>query len=160
MSRLSLAAFSAVLFLYSAAFAKDFPTFPDPQMTPGSVCESPTEFRYPEHIAYCERNVDTELKRDIIRVYDESFGYRIQQMDRQAFKIDHYIPLCMGGSNDRSNLWPQHRTVFEKTDSLEQKLCQKMSGGELKQSEAIELIKHAKNNLDEIDEIMMAVDRM
>jgi hypothetical protein len=160
MKQLLLAVFSTVLLLSSAVFAKDFPLAPEPEMTPGSVCDSPTEYRYAEKIPYCKRNVDTAEKRDIIKAYDDTFGYRIQTMDRQQFKIDHYIPLCMGGSNDRSNLWPQHRTVFEKTDSLEQELCQKMSQGLLKQAEAIEMIKHAKNNLDEIDEIEAALDKL
>lgn len=160
MFRLLLATVSAVTLLASAGYAKDFPTFPDPNMTPGSVCEKPTEYRYGERIAYCERDVETSLKNEIIRIYDETFGYRIRQMDRQAFKIDHYIPLCMGGSNERSNLWPQHRTVFQKTDILEQRLCEKLNTGSLKQADAIDMIKHAKNNLDEIEEMLDIVEAL
>ena len=160
MFRNSLAAITTFLLLSSSAFAKDFPVSPEPDMTPGSVCEQPTEYRYAEKIAYCKRDVETQLKREIIRVYDETYGYRIQQMDRQQFKIDHYIPLCMGGSNERSNLWPQHRTVYEKTDLLEFRLCEKMSLGNLKQAEAIEMIKHAKNNLNEIEEIQILIDQL
>lgn len=152
--------FTVVSVSFTAFAQQPFPRSPEPSMTPGSTCDNPTEFRYPEKIAYCKRNVETTLKRDIIKDYDVTFGYQISTMDRQLFKIDHYIPLCMGGSNERSNLWPQHRSVFELTDSLEQKLCEKMSQGSLKQAEAIELIKHAKNNLDEIEDILSEVDAL
>ncbi len=122
-------------------------------MTPGSTCQHASRYRYPEKIAYCERNVDSSLKREVIRDYHQKLGYKIQTMDRQAFKIDHYIPLCMGGSNSRDNLWPQHRSVFEITDHLEQLLCEKMAEGVLRQAEAIDLIRKAKNNLDQVDDI-------
>lgn len=153
-------AFTVLSVSLTSLAQEPFPTSPEPSVTPGSVCESPTEYRYPEKIAYCKRNVETNTKREIIKEYDETFGYQIGSMDRQQFKIDHYIPLCMGGSNDRSNLWPQHRTVFEQTDSLEQQLCEKMSQGLLKQAEAIEMIKHAKNNLHEIDGIQAEIEAL
>ena len=70
-------------------------------------------------------------------------------MDRQEFKIDHFIPLCMGGGNDVANLWPQHRTVYEVTDPLEDQLCQLMSLGDMDQAKAIETIRYAKHHLDE-----------
>lgn len=122
-------------------------------MTPGSVCKNPSRYRYPEKIAYCERDVHSSLKREIIAEYDRKLGYRIQSMDRQAFKIDHYIPLCMGGSNRPDNLWPQHRSVYEVTDPLEQVLCEKMALGDIRQAQAIDLIRQAKNDLDKASEI-------
>lgn len=160
-TRLSLSLFISS-FIVSTSFANQaaYPKAPEPTMTPGSVCERPTEYRYPERVAYCKRNVETQLKRDIIREYDSTFGYTIGSMDRQAFKIDHYIPLCMGGSNERSNLWPQHKTVYEKTDLLEQRLCEKMAAGSLTQAEAIDKIKYAKNHLDEIEEIYSQVNAL
>lgn len=145
----------AVLFLVPSIAIADsrYPIGPDEKMTPGSTCQHASRYRYPEKIAYCERNVDSSLKREVIRDYDQKLGYRIQTMDRQAFKIDHYIPLCMGGSNNRENLWPQHQSVFQKTDHLEQLLCEKMAAGVLRQAQAIDLIKKAKNNLEQVDDI-------
>lgn len=135
-----------------------FPTGPNLEMTPGDVCHHADEYRYPEKIAYCVRNVDSQLKKEIIREYDQDFGYSIQQMDRMKFKIDHFIPLCMGGSNDKSNLWPQHESVYKITDPLEPAMCNKMAEGKLLQAEAIDLIKYAKQHLDEVPRILREIE--
>lgn len=146
------------LVVSSLAFANgDYPTSPDPRLTPGSVCTKPSSHRYPEQINYCERNVESSLKREIMKRYDRELGYNITRMDRMQFKIDHYIPLCMGGSNDETNLWPQHRTVYERTDELEFTLCEKMKEGRLKQSAAIQYIKRAKIHLEEAEAILHEV---
>ena len=137
----------------SEARNDSYPMGPRAEMTSGSLCDHPDRYRYPENIAYCERDVDTELKREIIRDYDARFGYRIGSMDRQQFKIDHYIPLCMGGSNNKNNLWPQHKSVFEQTDLLEQRLCEEMAQGHLKQREAVDMIRAVKNDLSKVDEV-------
>lgn len=137
-----------------------FPIGPDHRMTPGSVCTRPTEYRYPERIKYCRRDVETRLKREIIRLYDQNFGYQVGRMNRQDFKIDHYIPLCMGGSNDPDNLWPQHKSVFVHTDMLEQVMCEKMAAGRLLQAQAIHLIREAKNNLSQAQQILIYVSRL
>lgn len=147
------------LVVSSLAFANDdYPTSPDPKLTPGSVCTTPSSQRYPERINYCERDVDTSLKREIMKRYDRELGYRVTRMDRMQFKIDHYIPLCMGGSNDESNLWPQHRTVYERTDELEFILCEKMKEGRLKQSVAIQYIKRAKLHLEQAEDVLHEVN--
>ncbi len=150
-----------VLFAALGAFANNsFPTGPDPELTPGDVCHHPDTYRYEEKIAYCERDVDTDLKYDIIDTYDQELGFTISNMPRNKFKIDHYIPLCMGGSNERVNLWPQHESVYKITDPLEAKLCEKMSEGKLLQAKAIELIRRAKNNLSEAPAILREVSGM
>jgi hypothetical protein len=131
-----------------------FPQAPDPKLTAGSLCDEPDEFRYRERIAYCRRDVDRQTKQRIIATYDRVLGYRIAKMDRQDFKIDHYIPLCAGGSNDVDNLWPQHETVYEITDPMEQRVCEKMAEGALKQKDAVELIRMGKNDLAKVKKIM------
>lgn len=137
----------------SNAFAgQAFPTSPDPVLTPGELCSSPDSYRYPEHIKYCERDVDGSEKNDIIRMYDRERGFRVGQMARKKFKIDHYIPLCMGGANSRDNLWPQHESVYKITDDLEALACEKMAEGSLKQAAAIDLIKAVKNDLKRAEE--------
>ena len=145
----------ALLFVVStSAFAMDqFPKGPDATITPGALCLNPDAHRYPEQINYCNRNVDTDTKRGRFQAYDQ-LGYRTRSMDRQDFKIDHYIPLCMGGSNDIKNLWPQHKSVYAITDPLEPVLCDKMAQGKLLQKKAVEIIMYAKAHLDEVPAII------
>jgi hypothetical protein len=53
------------------------------------------------------------------------------------YEIDHLIPLCLGGSDDPSNLWPQPRSSIEPKwnaeakDRLERFLCDMVCGGQL-----------------------------
>jgi hypothetical protein len=137
-----------------------FPIGPDPKMTPGSLCDSPAVHRYPEGIAYCDRNVDSATKKQIILDYDQNLGFNIHAMNRGEFKIDHYIPLCAGGSNHVDNLWPQHRSVFEVTDPLEQQVCIKMSEGHLKQADAILMIREGKANLSKVESLLSTLESM
>ena len=137
---------------------QQFPVGPVPSVTPGQLCNHPSSYRYPEKIAYCERDVSPEVKRAVIKIYDDRFGYKIENMDRHDFKIDHYIPLCMGGSNDSSNLWPQHKSVYEITDPLEPALCAKMAEGRLKQADAIKMVKDAKADLSKVEDILIYVE--
>ncbi|MEY4632488.1 MAG: hypothetical protein RIQ81_2608 [Pseudomonadota bacterium] len=123
-----------------------YPTTPDHSLTPGSKCDSPDTYRYPEKVPYCNRDVESSRKAAIFVRYDRELGFETTKMDRQSFKIDHYIPLCMGGSNDDSNLWPQHSTVYEHTDPAEGYLCERMKEGRLLQAKAIEIIREIKAN--------------
>ncbi|MNL21479.1 hypothetical protein D3C87_1427710 [compost metagenome] len=142
------------VFMASSALAMDaFPTAPDAALTPGALCKNPATYRYPENIAYCGRDVDSRQKAQIYMAYDE-IGYQTRSMKRQNFKIDHYFPLCMGGSNESANLWPQHKTVYTITDPLEQKICEKMSEGVLLQRDAVDIIKKAKADLSLVDGYM------
>ncbi|HVK60567.1 MAG TPA: hypothetical protein VM432_03405 [Bdellovibrionales bacterium] len=153
-----------LLAVSSSAFAQDFnqrfPLHPDPELTPGKLCEQGKNRRYPEGIPYCVRNVNSGTKKERFQEYDRVLGFQTLQMDRQQFKIDHYIPLCMGGSNHESNLWPQHRTVYEITDPMEQVACEKMAQGLLKQAHAIELIRRGKNHLEEVNDIMNELESL
>ena len=138
---------------FNAAAGPKYPTAPNPNVTPGSLCSHPDKYRYPENIPYCSRNVSSGLKWEIIRAYDQRFGYQIANR-RDLFKIDHYIPLCAGGSNSPDNLWPQHQSVYERTDPLEQLVCVKMSEGKLRQRQALDLIRKGKNNLELIPRML------
>ena len=150
--------FGLVLSLSVSAFsAEPYPKSPQPSLTPGALCTHPSTYRYPEKIPYCERAVDGDTKDQVVQRYDAAFGYQIEKIGRQNFKIDHYIPLCMGGSNDPSNLWPQHPSVYAITDPLEPVLCQKMAEGRLKQSDAVRLIKQAKGDLSQAGKILNSI---
>ncbi len=149
------------LFASTFVFAEErFPIGPNPNMTPGAICENSKTHRYPENIVYCERNVSTADKRAIIKAYDDQLGYGIQQMDRQEFKIDHFIPLSIGGSNSKENLWPQHRSVYAITDPLEAVLFEKISVAAITQAEAIRVIREAKLNLGRVPELIDYVESL
>jgi hypothetical protein len=53
------------------------------------------------------------------------------------YEIDHLIPLCLGGSDDFSNLWPQPRRSIEPIcnaeakDRLERRLCDMVCAGQI-----------------------------
>jgi len=151
--------FSSITTTFAYSQSGTFPKGPDAVLTPGALCDHADSLRYPEKIAYCERDVSSNLKKEIFVRYDQ-IGYRTQEMKRMAFKIDHFIPLCMGGGNDEKNLWPQHESIYQITDPLEPLLCEKMAEGRLSQKKAIEYIIEAKNNLDQVGRIMKEVQKL
>lgn len=136
---------------------QDFPMHADPRLTTGKLCKDPDDYRFPERIPYCKRSVSSRTKWEVIHEYDR-LGFSIAQMNRKEFKIDHYLPLCLGGANGKENLWPQHRSVYTKTDPVEFKLCSLLQQGDLLQEEAIEWIKYAKTNLEEVDRLLAELE--
>ncbi|MBC7385386.1 MAG: hypothetical protein H7301_04370 [Cryobacterium sp.] len=138
---------------------RGIPIGPDPRLTPGALCRDGRSHRYPERILYCDRAVDHEDRVQIVFAYN-SAGYRIDPKKHKEFKIDHLIPLCVGGSNDHENLWPQHESIYEITDPLEPAICEKMFEGRLKQKEAVELVIRGKRHLSEVRRIMHYLDTL
>lgn len=126
----------------------NYPRTPDPRLTPGSLCTTPTSHRHPEQIAYCERDVNFATKELIFQAYRRDLGYSLSG-DRYEYKIDHFIPLCLGGSNNVDNLWPQYKTISEVTDPLEALACDKLSKGKINHRTSLDLIVRAKLNLKE-----------
>lgn len=137
-----------------------FPIKPDSRLTPGSLCHRADEIRYPEGIIYCRRDVEVETKLEVIRNYDQQLGYTVRQMSRGKFKIDHFIPLCMGGANSMDNLWPQHESIYKVTDQLEADLCEKMAEGRLLQEDAVHMIKEAKLDLKMVPRVYKELDEI
>ncbi len=127
-------------------FKGEYPKGPEATLTPGSKCVRPDEYRYPEKIPYCSRNVDSSLKADVFQEYRNN-GWRLDPKTRSSYKIDHLIPLCAGGSNHEDNLWPQHVSVYTQTDMLESVGCEKLSQAKIKQADLIQRILAAKKNL-------------
>lgn len=155
ISKLVVVPLLIVTLAQSFAFASgNYPTGPELTQTPGAICTKPTAKRYPENIDYCARDVSSALKNAIIAKYDRHFGYRIQTMPRGEFKIDHFIPLSIGGANDEKNLWPQHKSVYVITDPIELELSVLISAGKIKQADAIKAIKTVKTDLSKADEVM------
>ncbi|MFA6238405.1 MAG: hypothetical protein WC635_13815 [Bacteriovorax sp.] len=139
------------------SYGPNFPAAPDQALTPGKLCDQPARYRYPEQIAYCERDVSYETKEILIKKYDEQLGFHIQTMNRSDFKIDHLIPLCAGGSNDSTNLWPQHKSIYLITDAMEPLVCEKMAQGKLHQADAVKLIIRAKLDLSQVPVVIKSL---
>lgn len=132
--------------LAAPVFKAEFPQGPDTSLTPGALCDRPDSYRYPEKIAYCNREVDTMLKNDVFREYRHN-GYRLKLNNRSDYKIDHLIPLCAGGSNRETNLWPQHISIFKVTDPIESLGCEKLKIAKIKQAQLVKLIIATKRDL-------------
>lgn len=156
-----LKAFIALMVGFSTfASNGEFPRNPDAKLTPGSYCKHPDYHRYPEKIAYCERQVSKSTKWAVIHTYNRELGFEIDRQARHDYKIDHLIPLCAGGSNETDNLWPQHKTIYNITDPLEQIACEKMAAGRLLQNRAVEMLKRAKLHLEEAPAILKELERL
>lgn len=139
-------------------FIAEYPVRPIAQLTPGKLCEKPVSYRYPEQIAYCDRLVSVEQKEEVFQAYRRA-GFRLNQQERSSYKIDHYIPLCAGGSNSNQNLWPQHQNIFNVTDSIEKLGCDKMAAGRLSQARFIQLIRIVKNDLTKAQAVQQELSR-
>ena len=87
------------------AAARD-PSLPDPQMTPGDVLPGVSK----------EQVCQPDYGHDIGPISQERgqqvlLAYRLLNTDPGAYKIDHLIPLALGGSNKITNLWPLARNA-------------------------------------------------
>lgn len=134
-------------------FKAEYPMGPESGLTPGRLCDRPDSYRYPERIAYCNRDVDTHLKNDVFREYRNS-GYRLDPKERDQYKIDHLIPLCAGGSNHEDNLWPQHESIYVHTDPMESLGCDRLKQAKIKQADLVKLIIAAKKNIALVPKVM------
>lgn len=92
-------------FLTGNAFAADLP---DPEKTPGVVEPKLTAERI------CAPGFSTKPWRHV-STGDKNYAYRAYEMKNhegecsgsEGCEVDHLIPLELGGSNSRKNLWPQ-----------------------------------------------------
>jgi hypothetical protein len=111
-------------------------TKPNPVLTPGCLCSVNDhdfkEYRYAEHIAYCQRNVPFALQFSVLH------RYNIPLAARNKYKIDHLVPIACGGSNSLDNLWPQPIAEVVEKAKLENDLYLRLKAGTITQQEAIQ----------------------
>ena len=96
---------------------------PNLNLTPGSVR---IDGHTPQQVcnAMGIRGVMTNKRRDEVLT-----RYGQQPGPHPDCEIDHLVPLCLGGADDPSNLWPQPRRSIEPQwnaeakDRLERQLC-------------------------------------
>jgi hypothetical protein len=140
------------------SFVAEYPVRPIPKLTPGELCNTPDAYRYPENIPYCERDVTFQQKEEVFQAYRRA-GFRLSLEERSSYKIDHYIPLCAGGSNSNNNLWPQHLSLFSVTDSIEKLGCDKMALGRVTQRRFVQLIRMVKHDLSKAEAVRLELSR-
>ena len=102
-------------------------SYPDPACTPGEVEVGVYASSLCGHPARERRNVTAVERR---RVFGE---YGVNFQNAADYEIDHFVPLCLGGSNGIRNLWPEYRGVrpgVEEKDRLEAALCRRVCAGE------------------------------
>lgn len=121
------------VFLFSIS---SFAATPDWSLTPGDLCTTANDdfdkLDYPENIARCKRHVTKSMKKKIAQAYGG-----IPEEEWPNYEFDHLLPLCIGGSNDLKNLWPEPLDDAEEKDKLENEVCRGMRNGMLQQSEAV-----------------------
>jgi hypothetical protein len=61
----------------------------------------------------CTPGYSKKVRVVIARLKKEAYaGYGITSYQRGDYKVDHLIPLALGGSNSILNLWPQSTKNF------------------------------------------------
>lgn len=105
---------------------------PDKNLTGGAA-----SIRTKERIAACGHagenrgHMTRERQDEVLKRYGLPTGAH------PDYEIDHLIPLCLGGSDDPSNLWPQPRRRIEATwnaeakERLERKICDLVCAGQI-----------------------------
>jgi len=113
---------------------------PDISLTPGALCSADSPdfkgYAYGEKVALCTRNVGPAEKKEV------AANYNIGSQDEWPnYEFDHLIPLCAGGGNDESNIWPQPIDEAKEKDKVENSVCRAMKDGTMTQAEAVQKIK-------------------
>ena len=127
------------------AFANSTPaqeltfTAPNPTLTPGKLCTTTdpnfSGYRYPTHVAYCNRNVSGDEKLKVAEAYG------IPKSDWSKYEFDHLIPLNAGGSDDFANIWPEPLAEAHEKDKVELDVFDKLTAGKIDQAQAVQEIR-------------------
>lgn len=89
----------------------------------------------------CQKGGYTDTVRDVPqsirdRVYKD-YGYN--KTLNESAELDHFIPLCLGGSNNIKNLWVEYENPkpgYKEKDKLEAYLCRAVCDGRINLSDA------------------------
>jgi hypothetical protein len=112
------------------AFA--FDVRPNPDLTGGSVRIDGHDVQATCGHSKAHRGPMSHARRDEILT-----RYGLPPGTHPDYEIDHLIPLCLGGSDDPSNLWPEPRRTIEPKwnaeakDRLERFMCDMVCSGQL-----------------------------
>ncbi len=97
---------------------------PNPKLTPGRIARKDKE----------RNGVTEEMER---RVFSR---YHIPWRRRPEFKVDHLIPIELGGADTIDNLWPQSLSIrpyhTERKELLTQRLLVRIATGKMTLAQA------------------------
>jgi uncharacterized protein YgiM (DUF1202 family) len=130
--------------------------YPDLSMTPGLAATLSVDDLTKTYTDNCpdskpsctysqdHRNVPASVHK---KVYDE-YNVAPDQRNIKDGEVDHFYPLCAGGSNDISNLWYQPAVGnwngkdfgYHTKDKLEAYICVQIKAGRLDPKEALDRI--------------------
>jgi hypothetical protein len=80
-----------VVFVFATNVCAQEPLVPNQKLTPGRIAQSDKD----------RGGVSVEMEQKVFT------RYRLPWSRRAAYKIDHLIPLELGGADTIDNLWPQ-----------------------------------------------------
>jgi len=130
VARKLLALFMFVGVLAAPAFA--FEVRPNSNITSGSVRIDGHDVNATCGHSKAHRGSMSHARRDEILTH-----YGLPPGEHPDYEIDHLVPLCLGGSDDPSNLWPQPRRSIEPKwnaeakDRLERLMCDMVCSGQI-----------------------------
>ena len=97
---------------------------PNPALTPGDVAQHDVHVVCRIGEAHRERAVTYRTRDRVYLAYGIARGRR-----KGLYRIDHLIPLELGGSNRPTNLWPQPYADSELKDRVEAELHEAVCSG-------------------------------
>jgi hypothetical protein len=80
-----------ILFALASEIQAQESLLPNPKLTPGRIAQSEKDLR----------GVSVEMEQKVFA------RYKLPWTRRAAYKIDHLVPLELGGADTIDNLWPQ-----------------------------------------------------
>jgi hypothetical protein len=94
---------------------------PNASLTPGAVADTDATIVCAYGYARAHRNVPYAERDRVYNEYGIPRGTR-SASPRRGYRIDHLVPLELGGANDERNLWPQTFADSERKDRVESAL--------------------------------------
>lgn len=117
------------LFALAADVRAQEPLLPNPKLTPGRIARTEKD----------RGGVTVEMEQKVFA------RYHLPWASRAAFKIDHLIPLELGGADTIDNLWPQSLRARpygpERKELLAEVLLRRIAKREMTLEEAQEQIR-------------------
>ncbi|MCK5883696.1 MAG: hypothetical protein KAG61_08410 [Bacteriovoracaceae bacterium] len=133
------------LLISSTVFATS-PQAPNAQLSPGDICttEDPdyraTYGEGPTSVVICTRKVEYSTKLQVIE------RYGLKKSNRSNYKIDHIIPLSIGGSNHITNLFPIDKNFMNIYERPEWPVYQAFRNDLISSAEARQMVYQWKMN--------------